>query len=167
MDKPRPTYWLTRFMILRLLGAVYAVAFLVAINQVLPLIGSNGLLPVGNYLTRIVEILGSKSAGFTKLPSIFWFGHSDGALLTWAWIGFILALVVTAGFANVPIMTTLWLLYMSFVNVGQEWYGYGWEIQLLETGFLAIFLCPLIDPRPFPKREPSFQVIVLFRSQLL
>ena len=41
-----PTYWLTRFMILRLLGVVYAVAFLVAINQIVPLIGSNGLLPL-------------------------------------------------------------------------------------------------------------------------
>ncbi len=42
-----PSYWLTRFMILRLLGVVYAVAFLVAINQIVPLIGDDGLLPVG------------------------------------------------------------------------------------------------------------------------
>jgi hypothetical protein len=28
------TYWLTRFVILRLLGAIYAIAFLVAINQI-------------------------------------------------------------------------------------------------------------------------------------
>ncbi len=52
---------------------------------------------------------------------------------------------------------------MSFVHVGQEWYGYGWEIQLTETGFLAIFLCPLWDMRPFPKRAPPFLIIVLFR----
>ena len=52
---------------------------------------------------------------------------------------------------------------MSFVHVGQEWYGYGWEIQLTETGFLAIFLCPLWDIRPFPKHEPPFTIIVLFR----
>ena len=45
----------------------------------------------------------------------------------------------------------LWALYMSFVHVGQVFYGYGWEIQLLETGFLAIFLCPLLDSRPFPR----------------
>ncbi len=51
----RSTYWLTRFMILRLLGAVYAVAFLVAINQILPLIGSNGLTPVDIYLSRVKE----------------------------------------------------------------------------------------------------------------
>jgi len=30
----RPTYWLTRFVILRLLGVIYAIAFLVAINQI-------------------------------------------------------------------------------------------------------------------------------------
>ena len=57
----------------------------------------------------------------------------------------------------------LWLLYMSFVHVGQDWYGYGWEIQLLETGFLAIFLCPLLDLRPFPKRAPPPPIIGLFR----
>lgn len=52
---------------------------------------------------------------------------------------------------------------MSFVHIGQEWYGYGWEIQLSETGFLSIFLCPFLDMRPFPKRAPPFVVIVLFR----
>jgi len=40
-----PGYWLTRYVILRLLGLVYMVAFMVAINQVVPLIGANGLLP--------------------------------------------------------------------------------------------------------------------------
>ena len=34
-----PTYWLTRFVILRLLGVVYAVGFLVAILRIVPLIG--------------------------------------------------------------------------------------------------------------------------------
>ena len=158
-----PTYWLTRFLILRLLGAIYAVAFLVAINQVIPLIGANGLLPVGAFLERISDRLGSPGAGFVRLPSLFWFTHSDTALLTAAWTGLILSCVVVAGFANAPLMAVLWMLYMSFVNAGQEWYGYGWEIQLLETGFLAIFLCPLLDGRPFPKRPPPMPVITLFR----
>ncbi len=159
----RPTYWLTRFVILRLLGAIYAVAFLVAINQIIPLIGANGLLPVGIFLQRVSNALGSDGAGFIRLPSIFWIAHSDTALLTIAWIGFILSCIVLAGFANAPILAILWVLYMSFVHVGQDWYGYGWEIQLLETGFLAIFLCPLLDMRPFPKRAPPMPIIVLFR----
>ena len=159
----RPSYWLTRWLILRLLGVVYAVAFLVAIIQVIPLIGADGLTPIGPYLQRIHDALGSSSAGFFRLPSIFWVTHADSALLTVAWIGFLLSCVVIAGYANAPMLIILWLLYMSFVNAGQEWYGYGWEIQLLETGFLAVFLCPLVDARPFPKRAPPFLVIVLFR----
>jgi len=34
----------------------------------------------------------------------------------------------------------LWVLYLSFVNIGQTFYGFGWETLLLEAGFLAIFL---------------------------
>ncbi|MGI8950400.1 MAG: lipase maturation factor family protein [Chitinophagaceae bacterium] len=157
-----PSYWLTRFVILRLLGVIYAVAFLVAINQIVPLIGSDGLLPVGLYLRQISDAIGPTD-GFVRIPSIFWFGHSDAALLTTAWIGFVLSCIVVAGYANAPLLTILWFLYMSFVHIGQEWYGYGWEIQLTETGFLSIFLCPLFDMRPFPKRAPSVQIIVLFR----
>jgi hypothetical protein len=54
-----PTYWLTRFVILRLLGLIYTIAILVAINQVVPLIGSHGLTPVGIYLKRVSAALGS------------------------------------------------------------------------------------------------------------
>lgn len=158
-----PSYWLTRFLILRLLGVIYAVAFLVAINEILPLIGSDGLLPVGIYLKQVGNALGSTGAGFVRLPSLFWFVHSDTALLITAWIGFLLSLVVVAGFANVPLLTLLWFLYMSFVHVGQDWYSYGWEIQLTETGFLSIFLCPLLEMRPFPKHAPPIQIIILFR----
>jgi hypothetical protein len=161
--KNRPTYWLTRFMILRLLGIVYAVAFLVAINEIIPLMGSHGLTPLPLYLKNVTAALGSNWAGFKRMPSFFWIWHSDSALLTTAWIGFILSCVVIAGYANAPLLGILWFLYMSFVHSGQEWYGYGWEIQLTETGFLAIFLCPLIDMRPFPKREPPIAIIVLFR----
>ena len=148
---------------LRLLGCIYAVAFFVAVKQILPLIGSHGLLPVNLFLDRVQSGLGSSAAGFLRLPSLFWFGHSDAILQLAAWAGLGLSLVVVAGYANAIIMAILWGLYMSFVHVGQDWYGYGWEIQLLETGFLAIFLCPLFDWRPFPKREPPVVVLWLFR----
>jgi hypothetical protein len=65
VSKRQPTYWLTRFVILRLLGAVYAVAFLVAINQVIPLIGSDGLLPVDIYLRQWSDAVGPVG-GFIK-----------------------------------------------------------------------------------------------------
>ena len=162
-QRAAPSYWLTRFMILRLLGAMYAIAFLVAINEVLPLIGSHGLTPVGLYVKNINQMLGGTSSSFMRLPSLFWFWHSDSALVTVSWVGFILSCLVAAGYANALIMALLWVLYLSLVHIGQEWYGYGWEIQLCETGFLAIFLCPLLEMRPFPRRAPPFPIIILFR----
>ncbi len=158
------SYWLTRFVILRLLGVIYAVAFLVAANQILPLIGSHGLLPLDQFLERVQHSLGGTWPGVRRLPSIFWINHSDTMLITTAWIGVALSCGVVAGYANAILLVVLWALYMSFVHLGQDWYGYGWEFQLLETGFLSIFLCPLFDPRPFPRREPPRVIIWLFRA---
>jgi hypothetical protein len=157
------TYWLTRFLILRLLGFVYCSAFLAAARQIVPLVGSDGLLPAANYLRSAELALGSRLAGFAQLPSLFWIDVSDRSLVVLAWVGVSLAFLLLLGFANAILLALLWALYVSFVHVGQEWYGYGWEIQLLETGFLAIFLCPLLDPRPFPKRVPPRAVLWLFR----
>ena len=156
-------YWLTRFLILRLLGLVYLVAFVSLALQVLPLIGGHGLLPAELYLDRVAAHFGSRTDGFLQLPSLFWLGAADPLLVSMAWVGVGLSLLLLAGFANAPHLALLWALYLSFVKIGQDWYGYGWEIQLLETGFLAIFLCPLVDPRPFPALRPPAAVIGLFR----
>src|SRR5947199_461891 len=157
------SYWLTRFVILRLLGFVYAVAFLVSAQQLVPLVGEHGLTPASDFLSAIQTQLGSKTAGMMQLPTLFWFGISDNGLIIFAWTGFALSLVVFACYANAIILIALWAMYMSIVHIGQVWYGYGWETQLLETGFLSIFLCPLLDGRPFPKCRPPLLVIWLFR----
>jgi len=162
-DPLRERWWLTRFAILRLLGLVYAAAFLSAALQLVPLVGSHGLLPVAPYLEAVRAQLGSPWSALVEVPSLFWIDHSDAALRIVSWTGFALACLVAGGYANALVMAALWLLYSSIVHVGQEWYGYGWEIQLIETGFLAIFLCPLLDGRPFPRRAPPIAVLWLFR----
>lgn len=163
VTKGQSTYWLTRFVMLRFLGAIYAIAFLVAVNQLIPLIGSSGLTPAGIYLEQVKSTMRSEYSAVWNLPTVFWLIHSDWAIRTVAWSGFFLALLVMAGYANALIMALLWILYMSIVHIGQQWYGYGWELQLLETGFLSIFLCPLLDLRPFPRHAPPLTIIVLFR----
>src|SRR4029077_7782343 len=47
------SYWLPRFALLRLLGRVYVVASLSPAQQVLPLIGHDGLLPADAFLDRV------------------------------------------------------------------------------------------------------------------
>src|SRR4029453_15700442 len=94
------SYWLTRFIILRLLGFVYAVAFLVGANQLVPLIGEHGLTPATHFLNAVQTQLSARTAGMLRVPTLFWFGISDNALTTFSWIGFALSLVVLCGYAN-------------------------------------------------------------------
>ncbi len=157
------TWYLTRFLLLRFLGFVYAVAFLIAARQIVPLIGEHGLTPAGSFLALVQNHFGSRSEAFLNLPSFFWWSLSDRLLTGLAWAGFALSLVVLCGYANAIIMALLWATYMSYVHIGQIWYGYGWEIQILETGFLAIFLCPLLDGRPFSRRPPPILILWLYR----
>jgi len=159
--------WLTRFVFLRLLGLVYAVAFLVLLRQGLPLLGSHGLLPAAHVLEAVAESDGHGFGAFLRLPTLFWLAASDGVLSAATWIGLALALVVVLGRANAPLLAALWLLYMSFAHVGQIFYGYGWEILLLEAGFLAIFLAPPWRSEAFPPASPPPAVVIVLLRWLL
>jgi len=156
---PPRRYRLTRTVLLRLLGLVYLFAFIGLILQVVPLLGSHGLSP----MDRVFEEMRARGMGFVDWPSLLWISHSDGALVTWAWIGLVLSLIVVAGYANAPVVFALWAIYGSFVRFGGLWFSFGWEIQLLETGFLAGFLVPALDPRPLAARPPPLVTIVLYR----
>jgi hypothetical protein len=157
----RQTYWLARFIFIRGMGFVYFFAFVTAALQVIPLLGNKGLLPIDLFVERIAQ--DSLLQTFMSNPSLFVFTHSDPLLVLIAWFGAVLSLAVLFGFANSIILFILWFLYLSYVNVGQLFYGFGWEIQLCEIGFLAIFMVPLLDWRPFPKRETPLPFIWLMR----
>jgi len=90
-------------------------------------------------------------------------GASDQTLQLWAWIGLVLSLLVLAGYANTPMLLALWFIYGSFERVGQLWFAFGWEIQLLETTLIAAFLAHPWDPRPLAARPPPATPIVLMR----
>jgi hypothetical protein len=155
--------WLGRFVILRLVGLVYLMASLTLVWQGPALLGPRGLLPIDSYLAEAMAEAGSRAAGFWQLPSLFWLGASDGALRAAGIVGVVLSAAVLAGYANAIVLAVLCALQISICNVGQTFYGFGWELQLVETGFLCIFLCPLVDGRPFPRRPPPRAVIWLLR----
>lgn len=148
--------WLTRFLLLRGLGAIYLVAFLSYVAQWRPLLGAEGLLPAARFLARA-------EARGVHLPTVFALDASDGALGVVGWLGVALSAGVLLGRANMLVLTTLWGLYLSIVNAGQLWYGYGWEILLLEAGFLAIWTVPVLDTRPFPALPTPTVVLWLYR----
>ncbi|HWE51308.1 MAG TPA: lipase maturation factor family protein [Bryobacteraceae bacterium] len=131
-------YWLTRLVFQRSLGVIYFIAFLCAINQFRPLLGEHGLLPVPLFV---------RQASFRQTPSLFFFAPKDWAFALAGWIGLALSVLTVTGIAergatwmNAVVWAAMWALYLSFVNVGQVFYAFGWESILLEAGFFAIFL---------------------------
>ena len=131
-------YWYSRFLFERALAAMYLVGFAVAVNQFVPLLGERGLLPVSRF-TEVVP--------FRASPSLFYMSPTDTAFRVCAWVGLGLAVLTLTGWpqqrgavVSAIVWALMWVLYLSFVNVGQTFYGFGWETLLLESGFLAIFL---------------------------
>jgi hypothetical protein len=129
-----------RVLIQRGLAAVYFVAFLNALNQFRPLLGDRGLLPVSEYLRRV---------SFRDAPSLFYLGYSDRRFCVVAGLGLALSIVALTGVSemgawwlSLVVWLSLYVLYLSIVNVGQRFYGFGWESMLLEAGFFCAFLGP-------------------------
>ncbi len=140
------TFEITRFCFLRALAFIYCVGFAVVITQFRALCGERGILPVRLFLERVT---------FRQAPSIFWLNSSDRFTSAMGWLGFALAAFALSsgsdrfGFSvHIATWFLLWLLYLSYVNVGQTFYSFGWETLLLEAGLLAIFLGPADIPTP-------------------
>ncbi|XP_062611448.1 lipase maturation factor 1-like [Saccostrea cucullata] len=169
-EKEKPlqtnTFWLTRIVLLRYIGFIYFVAFLVALHQNKELCGQQGLIPAHKFLKRIQqETKGINMETFTRIPSLVWLidyeENLDKFLDYTAYAGLALSLfVIVVGGANWFIMIGLWVLYHSIVNLGSTWYGFGWESQLLETGFLATFLCPVWNFSPVPEGTPTSMIVI-------
>jgi len=131
-------YWLTRFALQRGLAAVYLVAFVVALRQFRPLCGEDGLLPLSDYVDR---------RSFRERPSLLRLSPTDRTAAWMARVGVALSALALLGVPSAlgtPVQmaawAALWVLYLSFVNAGQLFYGYGWESMLCEAGALAVFL---------------------------
>jgi hypothetical protein len=128
---------LARQVLQRGIAAVFLIAFASALAQFPALLGEHGLLPVPRLLERRTP------RGFT----LFRWGYTDGRLRAVAGTGVVISALLVAGLPQLgppwlPLLAflALWFLYMSIVNVGQTFYGFGWETLLLEAGFLAAFL---------------------------
>ena len=128
---------LTRFVVLRLLGVVYLMAFLTWVFQGPALVGAHGLLPTGPVFDQVALNAGSRLAAFWEAPSLFWLlGHGDAVLFGAGWVGVALAAAVMLGYANVPILVVLWALQISIAdalrNAGADHVADGGPAKVME-----------------------------------
>jgi predicted DCC family thiol-disulfide oxidoreductase YuxK len=139
----RPSYAISSALFARSMALIYAFAFASFGMQVRGLIGSDGILPVRNFLGAVRANYGG--VVFWRLPTLFWWANTDYTLLSIAWSGFAIALVTAisrrpqSGYAKAA-FALLWFYYLSIVMAGQIFMSYQWDLLLLEAGFLTIFL---------------------------
>jgi len=74
------------------------------------------------------------------VPTLAWLNSGDLALQILCWGGAVASLFVVAGVFTAPALIICYLLYLSLVNIGQEFLTYQWDFLLLEVGFVSIFL---------------------------
>ncbi|WP_449281810.1 lipase maturation factor family protein [Leucobacter sp.] len=149
-----------REILQRGIAALYLVALVSTLNQFRPLLGERGLLPA----PRLLEwASASKARGRMIRPTVFRrVRYTDRRLALLCWGGIAIAALLVLGIPQlappwVPMLCflALWGAYMSISSIGQTFYGFGWEMLLLEAGFLAAFLGSREQP-------PPAVVIVLF-----
>ena len=124
-------------------------AFLGAYYQNKGLLSTNGLIPCTPHMNNLISntTISKRIDLFTKYPSILWLlpitKVEDTHMEVITVIGLAISFILMMGIQQSSwILFLLWILDFSIVTYADQtsFYSYGWESQLLETGFLCIFL---------------------------
>jgi hypothetical protein len=144
------------------LGLVYLCAFASMWVQVKGLIGENGIAPVADTLDWMEE----QGRGVLRFPTLLWLSWNDLALDLLCGGGVALSLAVVLGFARLPCLVLLWVLYLSLFTAGLMFTGFQWDVLLLESGFLAIFLAPS-NATPWGARGREASLLAIWAQRYL
>ncbi len=141
-DVTRPSYFAARRGFLRTLGLVYLIAFISVWAQVDGLMGERGLLPAGEMLSMLRGAHSAGTAPFMQFPTLCWWNASSTMLHALCFAGVIGGALLAWGLVPVPALLVCFGCYLSLTTPGVFFFGYQWDILLLETGFVALFLAP-------------------------
>ena len=163
-DVRPPTFFWARRWFLHALGLIYLIAFVSLWVQVDGLIGRDGISPVNQFLSAVHDQLGSR--GYSFLPTLCWFNSTNIFLHFLCGGGVALSLLLIFGIAPAISLVVLFVFYLSLTIAGQTFLSFQWDILLLETGFLSIFLAPW-QVWPQREREQPISCAALFLLKFL
>lgn len=160
----RRSFYCARNLFLRLLGGVYFLAFFSLVFQAQALWGSHGILPAADYIEAVRHYYGPDC--YFKFLTIFWFNASDAFFVYACYLGMIFSVILMAGLVPAVSCLVLWFLYISFINIGQDFMSFQWDILLVEVGFLSIFLSPWGWKLNTAKGKLSWVIVILLQIVL-
>lgn len=144
-DLRRPTYQISGYLFPRLVGLVFASAFLSLWVQIDGLAGSHGILPVAAHLQEVkvhFATAGAPHQAWLQVPSFLWFGAGDTALHLWLGVGTVASLLLVLGWFPAVSAFVAWACYLSFAAAVPVFLNFQWDALLLETGLLVVFFVP-------------------------
>jgi hypothetical protein len=132
--------FLSRWIFLRALGAIYFSAFFSLVFQIRGLIGPEGILPASEYLKSVAEQVGH--ARYWYAPSVLWFSSGAHMLTGLCWVGMAAAVLLVLNLWPRGMLVVCFVCFLSFVSAARDFSGYQSDGMLLEAGFLSLFLAP-------------------------
>jgi Lipase maturation factor len=132
--------FLSRWIFLRALGAIYFSAFFSLVFQIRGLIGPQGILPASEYLKSVAEQVGH--ARYWYVPSVLWFSSGSHMLTGLCWVGMAAAVLLVINIWPRGMLAICFVCFLSFVSAAGDFSGYQSDGMLLEAGFLSLFLAP-------------------------
>jgi lipase maturation factor 1 len=132
--------FLSRWIFLRALGAIYFSAFFSLVFQIRGLIGPQGILPASEYLKSVAEQVGH--ARYWYVPSVLWFSSGSHMLTGLCWVGMAAAVLLVINVWPRGMLAVCFVCFLSFVSAAGDFSGYQSDGMLLEAGFLSLFLAP-------------------------
>ena len=161
-DYEPPRFDLVSWLFLRAIGLIYLAAFVSFGVQALGLIGSHGILPLSEFTGAIRGQLGLER--YWWFPMVFWLDQSDFAIRATCWAGAALSLLLIFNVLPRLSLFFLYALYLSLFYAGQIFMGFQWDVLLLESGFLALFLSVATKPGIWLLRWLLFRFMFLSGS---
>jgi hypothetical protein len=129
-----------RWLFLRALGLIFFSAFFSLFFQVRGLIGSDGLLPAGDYLRAVKQFAGASR--FWYAPTLLWISSGSRSLMVLVWIGMIASLLLVINFWPRAMTAVCVAVFLSFISALQVFSSYQSDGMLLGAGFLCLFFAP-------------------------
>jgi hypothetical protein len=155
------SYAYSAWILSRGIAICYIIAFASLTPQLMGLYGKNGILSIRQFMRVVKNKTGPQR--YYELPTLFWANSSDAFLYAVAGVGLLASILAAVGFSTPVMMVLAWVCYLSYVNAGQDFLSFQWDILLLEAGFLSFFLSPwAIDWNSWTAFEPSLFVRWLF-----
>ncbi|EGG23323.1 protein of unknown function DUF1222 [Cavenderia fasciculata] len=153
----------TQWILQRSFAVISFISFYSLKVQVITLLGRNGILPIYSFIKEQSEI---KKKGFWSKPSLFYFFSPD-SLQDWhlnslCSIGMILSIFYFMDILPTLNILLLYIIFLSFKNVGREFFQLQFDNLLCEVYVLSLLTPPFRIIPFFPIYTPRFYQITMW-----